>query len=97
MRNWEEWHGNEVELEIDKLVGKSELGQIISRCFARHGAARTAEVLDRIKRLGFDYATKGAITVGVKDAVVPAEKKALIKEAEDKVRSEEHTSELQSR
>ena len=77
--------GNEVELEIDKLVGKSELGQIISRCFARHGAARTAEVLDRIKRLGFDYATKGAITVGVKDAVVPAEKKALIKEAEDKV------------
>ena len=72
-------------MEIDKLVGKSELGQIISRCFARHGAARTAEVLDRIKRLGFDYATKGAITVGVKDAVVPAEKKALIKEAEDKV------------
>ncbi len=77
--------GNEVELEIDKLVGKSELGQIISRCFARHGAARTAEVLDRIKRLGFNYATKGAITVGVKDAVVPSEKKALIKEAEDKV------------
>ncbi len=71
--------------EIDKLVGKSELGQIIAKCFAKYGSNRTAEVLDEIKALGFKFATRGAITVGVKDAVVPAQKKELITEAEEKV------------
>ncbi|MBQ7785649.1 MAG: DNA-directed RNA polymerase subunit beta', partial [Clostridia bacterium] len=71
--------------EIDKLVGKSELGQIIAKCFAKYGSNRTAEVLDEIKALGFKFATRGAITVGVKDAVVPAQKKELIAEAEEKV------------
>ena len=74
------------KLEVDTRVGKKELGQIISHVFAAHGANRTSEVLDEIKALGFKFATRGAITVGIKDAVVPKEKYQIVAEAEKDVR-----------
>ena len=59
------------DLEVDFLVGKKQLGQIIDRCIQVHGTAMTAEMLDRIKAQGYKYSTKGAITVAVCDAVIP--------------------------
>jgi len=76
-------------LEIDKLVGKKELGQIVDRVYRTHGTADTAQVLDKIKRLGFAYSTKGAITVGVSDMTIPEEKKGLLQSAESEVRKVE--------
>jgi len=73
------------ELEVGHLVRKKELGKVIDRCISRHGTARTAEVLDKIKTLGFKYSTKSAITVSVSDAVVPEEKKQYLEEAETKI------------
>ncbi len=76
-------------LEIDKLTGKKELGQIVDRCYRTHGTTETALVLDKIKRLGFAYSTKGAITVSVSDMTIPKEKKDLLKNAETEVRKVE--------
>ncbi len=73
------------DLEISFRVGKKELSRIIERCIKLHGTAKTAEVLDVIKALGFKYATRAAITVAVSDAVIPPEKAKLIKEAEEKI------------
>ena len=73
------------DLEVDYLVRKKELGRIIDRTIARYGTARTAEVLDKIKTLGFKYSTKSAITVSISDAVIPDEKKRLLEEAETRV------------
>ncbi len=72
-------------LEVDHLVVKKDLGNIVDRCYRKHGPTTTSEVLDRIKKLGFTYSTKGGITVGFQDIQVPKEKKALIAEAEAKV------------
>jgi len=76
---------NQFDMEISFLVRKKELGKIIERCIARHGTTRTAEVLDRIKALGFKFSTRSAITVAVSDAVIPPQKKQYIDEAEDKI------------
>ena len=73
------------DLECAFLVRKKELGKIIDRCIARHGTAKTAELLDRIKSLGFKYSTKGALTVAVSDAVIPPEKKEYLAAAEKSV------------
>ncbi len=73
------------ELEISYLVRKKELGKIIDRCIARHGTSKTAEVLDKIKTLGFKFSTRSAITVSISDAVVPDEKRRLLEEAEGKI------------
>ncbi|MCL2089120.1 MAG: DNA-directed RNA polymerase subunit beta' [Oscillospiraceae bacterium] len=72
-------------LEINFKVGKSQLGDIVDRCIKVHGTARTAEVLDKIKSLGFKYSTKSAITIAVKDAVIPSQKAELLGEAEKNI------------
>ncbi|MCL2670871.1 MAG: DNA-directed RNA polymerase subunit beta' [Clostridiales bacterium] len=72
-------------LEINQTVTKKTLNEIVDRCYRRHGAAKTSEVLDNIKKLGFTYSTRGGITVGYLDMVVPEEKPAMIARAEEKV------------
>ena len=74
------------KLEVDFLVGKKDLGKIVDMCYRRYGVTRTAEVLDDIKKLGFTYSTRGAITVSVADIVIPPEKPKLLTEADAKVR-----------
>ena len=72
-------------LEVDKLVAKKDIGKIVDRCYRRHGATQTAEMLDRIKSLGFKYSTRGGITVGFQDITVPEAKKEILHGAEQEV------------
>jgi len=72
-------------LEIDKLVAKKDLGNIVDSCYRKYGPTTTSQVLDRIKKLGFTYSTRGGITVGFQDIQVPAEKKQMIADAEVKI------------
>ena len=74
-----------LNLEVDFLVGKKQLGKIIDRCIKVHGTAQTSVVLDNIKAQGFKYSTKGAITVAVCDAVIPPQKKELLSNAESNI------------
>ena len=60
-------------------------GELVARCYRRYGNTRTAEILDKIKKLGFHYATRAGITVGIEDIVVPPEKSEILKRAEEKV------------
>ncbi|MBE6894901.1 MAG: DNA-directed RNA polymerase subunit beta', partial [Ruminococcaceae bacterium] len=76
---------NALKLEIDFLVGKKQLGQIVKKCIEKHGTKETSVVLDAIKDQGFKYSTKGAITVAVCDAVIPPKKKELLEDAEKKI------------
>jgi DNA-directed RNA polymerase subunit beta' len=73
------------DLEVDTLVTKKELGKIIDRCIKVHGTTDTAIVLDKIKTLGFRYSTKGAVTIGVSDMVIPEVKRKYIEETEEKI------------
>ena len=73
------------KLEIDGKVGRKELGQIVDNCFRVHGTTRTAQMLDDIKAMGFKYATRAAITVGMGDVQVPPEKAEYLEAAEASV------------
>ncbi|MEG1870319.1 MAG: DNA-directed RNA polymerase subunit beta', partial [Oscillospiraceae bacterium] len=73
------------DLEIDDLVRKKDLANIIDRCIRVHGTTKTSEVLDRIKAQGFKYSTRGAVTVAVSDAIIPENKKEFITAAEEQV------------
>ena len=76
---------NIFKLEVDKLVAKGDLKGIVDRCYRRHGATTTSEVLDRIKALGFKYSTRGGITVGFQDITVPEKKPEILAAAEKEV------------
>ena len=75
--------GNELLPEVDFLVGKKQLKQILDKCINIHGATKTAEVLDDIKALGYKYSTRGALTVSISDMTVPEEKKEILAKAQD--------------
>ena len=71
--------------EIDFIVKKSQLGDIIGKCIDTHGVSVTAVMLDKIKETGYKYSTIGALTVSVSDINVPETKPAILAEAEKKV------------
>ena len=72
-------------LEIDRQVNKKVLSEIVERCYKTYGPTKTSEVLDEIKRLGFKFSTRGAITVGVSDMEVPKNKEEILSRADDKI------------
>ena len=74
------------KLEVDELVGKKQLSKIVDQCFHTQGEHKTAQVLDKIKALGFKYSTIGAITVSVADIKVPEVKKTMLADADEAVR-----------
>ena len=76
---------NRFLFEVDFLVNKKKLGQIIDRCIQVHGTSVTAEMLDRVKAQGYKYSTKGAVTVAVSDAVIPPQKAELLASAEEQI------------
>jgi DNA-directed RNA polymerase, beta'' subunit, predominant form len=74
-----------LDFEIDFLVGKKQLSQIVEKCFKQKGSTEVCKVLDKIKSLGFKYSTIGAITASVFDMQIPGDKQKIIEEAEKAV------------
>ncbi len=76
---------NAFKFEVEFLVNKKTLGQIIDKCIKVHGVTIAAEMLDKIKAQGLKYSTKSGITVAVCDAKIPDTKKGLLADAEAQV------------
>ncbi|GAB6085505.1 DNA-directed RNA polymerase subunit beta' [Alkaliphilus crotonatoxidans] len=72
-------------LEVDFLCDKKALGKVIDKCFRKHGNTLTSIMLDYIKQTGFQFSTRGAVTIAVTDMDIPKEKAELISLAEEKV------------
>ncbi len=72
-------------LEVDFVCNKKRLGQIIQKCYKKHGNSRTAVMLDYIKDMGFHYSTVGAITIGISDMIIPDEKEGILELAEENI------------
>ena len=64
--------------DLGRLMDKKELGKLVAECYRRFGNAQTANVLDKIKKLGFTYATRAGITIAVSDIKIPKQKKVII-------------------
>jgi DNA-directed RNA polymerase subunit beta' len=70
---------------INKRIAKSDLGELISDLYEEVGNDKTAETLDNIKEMGYDYATKSGISIAVTDAEIPPSKPEIVSNAEDQV------------
>ncbi|MBS1834647.1 MAG: DNA-directed RNA polymerase subunit beta' [Acidobacteria bacterium] len=70
---------------INGLLKKKGLTQLVHYCYLRHGLHTTVGMLDEIKKLGFNYATRAGISIGIDDMVVPEEKHTMVSDAEKQV------------
>jgi DNA-directed RNA polymerase subunit beta' len=73
----------------NRVVSKSELKKLISWAFTEHGSARSAQMADQLKDLGFRYATQAGISISVDDLQVPPIKRQMLEEAESQIRETE--------
>ncbi len=71
--------------DVNREQDKTSAGDIIARAYARHGHAKTVQLLDDLKRVGFRYATLAGISIAVCDMLVPKEKNDLLDEAQNEV------------
>ena len=71
-------------------VKKKDLGKVIAEVFKRYDADQTAEILDQIKSLGFEYSTVAGITVALSDIEVAPHKDEYIDEGRVKADQLKH-------
>ncbi|MCM8832459.1 MAG: DNA-directed RNA polymerase subunit beta' [Candidatus Omnitrophica bacterium] len=67
---------------VNEKMDRKQVVKLVSQIFEKYGAKKTAEVLDKMKDLGFKYSTLAGITISVEDLKIPKEKKELVQKAE---------------
>ncbi len=70
---------------INGLLKKKGLQQTVQDRYLRFGIPKTVEMLDSLKTLGFTYATRSGLSIGIDDLIIPASKPVLVQKARDEV------------
>src|SRR5258707_7317021 len=70
---------------VNKTLDKKALSQLIDICYRKHRNKETVLLADRLRTLGFEYATKAGVSICMEHMVIPEKKKELLKEAQGEV------------
>jgi DNA-directed RNA polymerase subunit beta' len=70
---------------LNGLLKKKGLQQAVRYCYLRHGLERTVDMLDSLKHLGFTYATRSGLSIGIDDLIIPEKKVEFVQQARDEV------------
>jgi DNA-directed RNA polymerase subunit beta' len=71
-------------------LDKKSLSQAVSSCYKVLGKNFTVNLLDKVKELGFHFATKSGLSIGKEDMKIPVEKEKIIQQAEKEIEKIEH-------
>lgn len=66
---------------FNKACGKKQISDIIFRTYQKAGHQATVEMLDRLKEMGFTWATKAGVSIGIIDMIIPKEKHVELENA----------------
>ena len=82
--------------DINRVMKKKELGALIDAAFLKAGNKATVIFADRLKDLGFEYATRAGISIGIQDMKVPDTKAKLLSDAQKEIQKiqEQYTNGL---
>jgi DNA-directed RNA polymerase subunit beta' len=70
---------------FNKACGKKQISDIIFRTYQKAGHPATVEMLDRLKELGFYWAMKAGVSVGITDMIIPKEKQVELDSAHKQI------------
>jgi len=71
--------------EVNKTLKKKELSNLIDVVYRRAGNKATVIFADRLKDVGFEFATRAGISISIKDMVIPSKKAQLLEDARKQV------------
>jgi DNA-directed RNA polymerase subunit beta' len=69
----------------NRMVDKGQLKKLITWSFRHYGTARTAQMADKLKELGFRFATRAGVSISIDDLKIPPIKVEMLKAAEDTI------------
>ncbi|MDZ4232156.1 MAG: DNA-directed RNA polymerase subunit beta', partial [Candidatus Pacearchaeota archaeon] len=70
---------------VNEQINSKKMERLVANIVKHYPKDQAPDMLDKIKELGFEYATKSGITWGMDDLVVPKEKAQLLEDAEKEV------------
>ncbi len=70
---------------VNQQMDKSILENLVFEVYRKTGVEKAVQFLDRLKELGFEYATRSGASVGVEDIIIPDEKKKILAETDKEV------------
>jgi len=73
----------------NRIVDKGQLRKLVFWAFTNFGSTKASQLADKLKDLGFKFATRAGISISVNDLQVPPIKRQMLEEAEDKIRDTE--------
>ncbi|MBU4376424.1 MAG: DNA-directed RNA polymerase subunit beta' [Candidatus Omnitrophica bacterium] len=74
---------------VNESLNKSKISKVIAECYNKLGHDATIKLLDDLKQIGFEIATKAGISIAIDDLKIPSKKKVFIEEAQKEVDSVE--------
>ena len=78
---------------VNETLNEKSIRNLVMRSFNEHGNYTTVLFLDALKNIGFEFATRFGVTIGMDDILVPSEKVGLINDANhevDRIRTQYH-------
>src|SRR3569832_1939041 len=73
----------------NRIVDKGQLKKLVAWAYTKYGSARSAQIADQLKDLGFRYATRAGVSISVDDLQVPPVKRQMLEDAEAQIRATE--------
>lgn len=73
----------------NRIVDKGRLKKLVAWAYSNYGSARCAVMADKLKDLGFRYATKAGVSISVDDLTIPPIKKEMLAKAEAEIATTE--------
>jgi len=70
---------------FNDVMDRPNLRRVVATCYRTLGGEQTAEVVDRIKNVGFHYATRSGVTIAIHEIQVPKSKPELLRVADGQV------------
>ena len=69
----------------DTVMRRADLKELVDICYRQLGSEETAHLVDGIKSVGFEFATRGGMTIGLFDIEIPKDKQARLAAADESV------------
>ncbi|MDE0323915.1 MAG: DNA-directed RNA polymerase subunit beta' [Candidatus Poribacteria bacterium] len=82
---WEDEHSEQHIPFFNAEAGGRQLSTLIHRCFNELGTRATTEVLEKVQKLAFEYATLSGISPGIMDYITPDNRDQLVNDAQEQI------------
>jgi DNA-directed RNA polymerase beta' subunit len=71
--------------EVNKVMNKNELRNLIAKCYRVCGTKETVVLTDHLKDLGYKFATKAGISLCISNMIIPKSKNRIIEKAQSEI------------